>query len=148
MSPSWLSPGHSPESGHFKNSSDFDITDIYLPWLQDYNQVAILSTVHAADLVDWTWRRKYPEKPLPEIRIGHLGANMDNNRRTFKSWVENTSAETVILIDFQKGSPFYFTGLSHYQQIRQLMRDQSIFIDSRRVLIENGSVSLWVRANT
>ncbi|QDU62442.1 hypothetical protein Pan216_33090 [Planctomycetes bacterium Pan216] len=147
QAPAWLDHGHSPESGHFAAGTCLEVADVYLPWVKNDENVAILGTLPFQSFSEWTFLERFPDKNAPECRVRKFSASYASNLERFQQWLEKTDADSVVLVDIEDDSEFYFGGFDHYRQLLDLLERQNVFRPvQQKILSEKGCVvTRWVR---
>ncbi|MEE9144505.1 MAG: hypothetical protein V3U06_07035, partial [Candidatus Binatia bacterium] len=143
-------PGHSSEVGHNRlDRSTLDITDFYLPYLEQSRHAAFFATVPVKHLAKWTFLERYKDRRRLEVYLKRFSPSLQENKRRFQKWLQTTQADTIVFLDVPPGSRFYFPVQKHYSQYRELLSSQSVFKPFvQRYFPEYGcTVSLWRRSS-
>ncbi len=143
-------PGQSPEVGHRRlDRSTLDITDFYLPYLEQSRHAAFFATVPVKHFAKWTFLERYKDRSRLEVYLKRFGPSHQENKRRFQKWLQTTQADTIVFLDVPPGSRFYFPVQKHYSQYRELLSSQSVFKPFvQRYFPEYGcTVSLWRRSS-
>ena len=143
-----FTPGHSPEAGHRGlQQSPLDLSDFYLPYLSNSRHVTFFATVPVKHFAQWTFFEKYKDRNRLKVFMEEFGPSREENRLRFQKWLRTTRSDTVVFLDVPAGSQLYFSGEDYYQQYRELLSSQSVFLPfQQRFFSQYGcTVSVWRR---
>lgn len=141
--------GHSPEAGQSRlGPSALDVTDYYLPYLEQSHHSAFFATVPAKHLAQWTFLERYRDRKRLEVFLRGFGPSANENQLRFQRWLETTRSDTIVFVEVPAGSRFYFNSGEDLSEYRDLLLSQSDFEPFlRRHFPEYGcTVSLWRRS--
>ncbi|GIW81822.1 MAG: hypothetical protein KatS3mg105_3629 [Gemmatales bacterium] len=126
-----------------------DLSDYYLPLVEESKRVAILATVEMKHFIRWSALERFGRRDrLEEIR--RYGMTEEENRRAFSSWLATTRCDTIVFIDVLPGSYFDEPAIENESlaRLRDFLLEQKVF---KRTAAKNFpkygcTVSIWRRA--
>jgi hypothetical protein len=151
--PGLTANAHAPEGGVGSvQFSALDLSDAYLPDLADSRRVAIFSNVPVKQFTQWTYLKRYPDRPRLETDVKGFDPQAADNHGCFEVWLRGTACDTIVTLDFVPGTFFYRSvpGCANYTQYVQMLQHQTRFVAvTRRVLTREGCLAtVWKKART
>jgi hypothetical protein len=148
--PGPVPPGIVLEGGmHPERPSILALTDTYLDELADAREPTLLSNVHAAFLLSWTYQERYPLRPFA-TEIKGYSADPEANRDAARRWLESTRSDALVLLEIPPRSPYNASSPENrdYGPLRQCLKEQTIFHQTGAWNLPNDvSVTLWRRTD-
>ncbi len=146
-------PGHAPEGGPKPDRmSVLELTDCYLPCLEESHHAAVLSNLPMKFLCQWTFLERYQHIGKLETDVKGFGTTADEDRQAFARWLETTDCDRVVFIDVPRDSCLYeyVPICDSYERLRELLAAQRVFAPVQRWrLPQSGAVvTLWRRTAT
>ncbi len=149
IGPAWRGPGFAAGCGALSSSSILDISDAYLPHLNDGNRAAVF-VAQGEPFAMWTYRERFRRSRGIEnttwwARLTPAG----NVPRQLPAWLETKDVNSVVVIEFSPESPHYRPGLEQQTiaAVAAVMPQQSDFTLSHRFYLDRHwcTVKLWQR---
>ncbi len=151
IGPAWRGPGFAAGCGAPSSPSTLDISDAYLPYLDDANRTAVfIAQGQPEPFANWTYcERFHSSRGLEDttwwVRLTPAG----DVQRQLPAWLAAKRVDSVVVIEFSPDSPHYRPGIE--QQVTAavasemlLQKDFTLF--HRSYLDSHGcTVTLWKR---
>jgi uncharacterized membrane protein YeaQ/YmgE (transglycosylase-associated protein family) len=87
--------------------SVLDLTDSYLPYLEDSKKAAVFSNMPMPDLAQWTYMQRYRRAARLETAVKNLDPDAADNPKRFQNWLHAAGPDTIVCLDFSKQSVFF-----------------------------------------
>jgi hypothetical protein len=148
--PSLTVDGHAPEGGpHPDRASLLDLTDYYLPDLDEAGRATVLATVPVKSLVQWTYLERHGGFDGLEDNWYGFGEAGAANRQGFQHWLQTTLCDTLIFFDRTQGAANWedVPEVALHAELRELLLSQHVFQEIKRCDFPDSgcSVSVWQR---
>jgi hypothetical protein len=149
IGPAWRGPGYAGGCGAPSSPNTLDISDAYLPHLNDANRVAVF-IAQGEPFANWTYRERFRRSRGIEdttwwLRLTPVG----DVPRQLPAWLAAKGVDSLVVIEFSRESPHWRPG--HEQQVAAavaaVMPQQSDFTLSHRSYLDRHgcTVTLWQR---
>lgn len=125
-----IQPGHAQERGlRARKASIRDLTEAYLPLLDDSRHVAILGSMPLKHMAAWSYLERYRRHDRLESDPSEAKWAKSLTPETFERWLQTSSCDTIVYIDVPPGSYFFEKTGSNPQCARfgEMLRSQSTF---------------------
>src|SRR5262249_18825238 len=129
--------------------SVLELTDGYLPFLQDSRHAAVFANVPLKFLVLWTDMQRYGRSHTLDTDVKGFDSHKSDNPPWLDAWLARTSCDTIVYVDIPTESPLHFAppGSEGLKQYGEWLHSQRIFsIAMRRTFANSGcTVTVWKR---
>jgi hypothetical protein len=146
-----IQAGHAPEGGPGADRpSVLDVTDAYLPALDQASQPAIFANLPIKFLTGWTLMERRQRHVAMETELRGFGASPAEDRRCFENWLRTTSCDAIVVIDLRPDSAFYEpVPFTDYRPIQEWMDSDGRFTRTAHDdLVRPGvTVTVWRRSS-
>jgi hypothetical protein len=147
--PGLLEGGHAPEAGPRPERPSFlELTDAYLPLLDQARRPAIFANLPIKFLTGWTLRAHRHEHLDLETEIKGFGGSPPEDQRCFEKWLRETTCDAIVLIELSPAW-IYFEPVPYpdYRVIQPWVAADGRFTVAGRVdLSPNGwCATIWRR---
>src|SRR5262249_36831228 len=88
--------------------SVLELTDGYLPFLQDSRHAAVFANVPLKFLVLWTDMQRYGRSHTLDTDVKGFDSHKSDNRPCLDAWLARTSCDTIVYVDIPTESPLHF----------------------------------------
>jgi hypothetical protein len=147
--PGMFERGNAPEGGPKPDRpSVLEVTDAYVPLLDQAPRPAIFANLPVKFLTGWTLLERRQRHIDIETELKGFGTSPAADRRCFESWLRTTPCDAIVLIDLPPGSAFYEqVDFPDYRRIQDwLAADGSFTPSARPDLARFGcTVTIWRR---
>ncbi len=128
--------------------STLDVTDAYLPLLDDARRPAIFATLPIEHQVLWTYLARDPTRLRPIVELDGFSADEAENERIFRAWLTSTSADALVLIDIRREARFHGGRYARLGQFRALLTDPDEFVRTLEAALPefDARITVWRRA--
>jgi hypothetical protein len=149
IGPAWRGPGYAAGCGAPSSPSTLDISDAYLPYLNDSNRTAVF-IAQGEPFANWTYREHFRRSRGIEdttwwVRLTPAG----DVPRQLPAWLAAKGVDSVVVIEFSPDSPHYRPGLEQQvtAAVAAMMLQQPDFTLSHRSYLDRHgcTVTLWQR---
>ncbi len=136
-----------PDSWSWRFESSLSVSSRWLPWLRGDEPHAIFANLPVEDFATWTYLEAFPGRAPPEAAKPLVGLHPSITSQRFLEWLRTTRVQRLVYLEVEPGSPLYFSGFAHYEQVPELLKGQTVFRLSRQVDLKalRCSISLWER---
>ncbi len=145
--PGMMHAGHAPEGGpQADRLSVLDLTNAYLPALDQSRRPAIFANLPIKFLTGWTLRERRHEHMDVEAEIRGLGNSPAEDRRCFESWLSATKCDAILVVDVKPESVFYEpVSYPSYQLIKEWLAANGHYECVRLIELQcdGCSVTIW-----
>jgi hypothetical protein len=105
--PGTMQGSHAPEGGpQADRPSVLDLTNAYLPALDQSRRPAVFANLPIRFLTDWTLRQRRQEHLDIDCEVRGFGTSPAEARRSFEDWLSTTKCDAIVLIDVRPESAF------------------------------------------
>jgi hypothetical protein len=149
--PALRTPAYAPEGGpHPGHLSLLDVTDSYLPALDQSRDTAIVSAVPLKPLAQWTFLEREGDLRRLENNWYGYGPPGEGNRQGFEQWLHKTKCDTLIFVDRLPGAGVGWEEIPEvalHAELRDLVLSQQAFrLVKKQEFPRHGcSVFVWTR---
>ena len=100
--------GHAPEGGPQPDRpSVLDLTNAYLPALDQSRRPAIFANLPIKFLTGWTLRERRQDHVDVETEVRGFGTSFAEDRHSFQNWLSTTKCDAIVVVDVRPESAFY-----------------------------------------
>ena len=130
LSPAINQRGYASESNlNASGGSWRDVTDAYLPYLDDSRQPAVLSNMPVKFVATWSYLERFRRADTLKIDLREADNYAPATEEGFRSWIEITKCDTIVYIDVKPDGRFYEPAPPSESNavVGQLLPTQSVF---------------------
>jgi hypothetical protein len=152
LGPAIASPGRAPEGGpHPSKPSVLELTEYYLPELDDSHQATVLSGISIRPLAEWTYMQRYGSLDHLEKNWYGWGGDREANREGFVRWIQTTNTDTIVWVEQRPGPLVWerFVEDQRHWDINDLLKAQTVFhkVKEREFPHLSCAVAVWKRVS-
>jgi hypothetical protein len=145
--------GHAVEGGpHVEQPSMLDVTDAYLPRIEDGGRTLLLTSLPLKPMAQWTWLERFGNFDDLEERWYGFGTAGADNRCGFAHWLQTTPCDTVVFCETTIPRPGVDSGpeCALHAELADVLSGQRIFrlVHERELPHLACRVRIWRRQAT